>query len=117
MVTGLVATVSPLRAHAAEAEASAQQTDATALQSAFTRAALEFGVPVSVLLSVSYNVSRWEQHGGAPSVSGGYGPMHLTRVDSSQLTPRKDDETAEAGSLDLDDPRYHAVMRGSFNGV
>jgi N-acetyl-anhydromuramyl-L-alanine amidase AmpD len=108
-MAGLVATVSPLEARAAEDTASAQQTDATALQSAFTMAALEFRVPLSVLLSVSYNVSRWEQHGGAPSVSGGYGPMHLTRVDNAQITPRKDDETEEAGALDLDDPRYHTL--------
>jgi N-acetyl-anhydromuramyl-L-alanine amidase AmpD len=108
-MTGLVATVSPLEARAAEDTASVQQTDATALQSAFTMAALEFRVPLSVLLSVSYNVSRWEQHGGAPSVSGGYGPMHLTRVDNSQITSRKDDETEEAGALDLDDPRYHTL--------
>jgi N-acetyl-anhydromuramyl-L-alanine amidase AmpD len=108
-MTGLVATVSPLEARAAEDTASVQQTDATALQSAFTMAALEFRVPLSVLLSVSYNVSRWEQHGGAPSVSGGYGPMHLTRVDNAQIISRKDDETEEAGALDLDDPRYHTL--------
>ncbi len=109
VMTGLVATVSPLEARAAEDTASVQQTDATALQSAFTMAALEFRVPLSVLLSVSYNVSRWEQHGGAPSVSGGYGPMHLTRVDNAQIISRKDDETEEAGALDLDDPRYHTL--------
>jgi N-acetyl-anhydromuramyl-L-alanine amidase AmpD len=109
LLTGLAATVSPLSARAAEADAPAQQSDPTALQSAFTTASLEFGVPVSVLLSVSYNVSRWEQHGGAPSVSGGYGPMHLTRVDNAQLAPLKDDETAEAGTLDLDDPRFHTL--------
>jgi N-acetyl-anhydromuramyl-L-alanine amidase AmpD len=115
-MTGLVATVSPLRAHAAEdapavpqPAPTAVQSSPTALQSAFTAAALEFKVPLSVLLSVSYNVSRWEQHGGAPSVSGGYGPMHLTRVDNARLAPRKDDETAEAGALDLDDPRYHTL--------
>jgi hypothetical protein len=35
-------------------------------------------VPQNVLLGVSYLQSRWDTHGGAPSVSGGYGPMHLT---------------------------------------
>ncbi len=105
----LTATLSPLPASAAEDASSAQQNDPTALQSAFISAAHEFGVPVSVLLSVSYNVSRWEQHGGAPSVSGGYGPMHLTRVDNAQLTSLKDDEDAEAGTLDLDDPRFHTL--------
>jgi N-acetyl-anhydromuramyl-L-alanine amidase AmpD len=48
------------------------------LQSAFAAAAAEYHVPVSVLLGVSYLQSRWDTHGGAPSVTGGYGPMHLT---------------------------------------
>ncbi|MGC9541539.1 N-acetylmuramoyl-L-alanine amidase [Streptomyces sp. UG1] len=48
------------------------------LQSAFASAAAEYHVPQSVLLGVSYLQSRWDAHGGAPSVSGGYGPMHLT---------------------------------------
>ncbi|MEU6840244.1 N-acetylmuramoyl-L-alanine amidase [Streptomyces sp. NPDC046716] len=49
-----------------------------ALQSAFASAAAEYQVPQSVLLGVSYLQSRWDAHAGAPSVSGGYGPMHLT---------------------------------------
>ncbi|KIZ17160.1 N-acetylmuramoyl-L-alanine amidase [Streptomyces natalensis] len=49
-----------------------------ALQRAFTQAADRYHVPRSVLLGVSYLESRWDEHGGAPSVSGGYGPMHLT---------------------------------------
>jgi N-acetyl-anhydromuramyl-L-alanine amidase AmpD len=48
------------------------------LQSAFAAAAEEYHVPQSVLLGVSYLQSRWDAHGGAPSVTGGYGPMHLT---------------------------------------
>jgi len=51
------------------------------LQTAFRNAAREFGVPEQILLAVSYNESLWEDHGGAPSTSGGYGPMHLTHVD------------------------------------
>ncbi len=31
-----------------------------------------------MLLGVSYLQSRWDAHDGAPSVTGGYGPMHLT---------------------------------------
>uniref|UniRef100_UPI003EC1067A N-acetylmuramoyl-L-alanine amidase n=1 Tax=Streptomyces tabacisoli TaxID=3156398 RepID=UPI003EC1067A len=49
-----------------------------ALQGAFASAAAEYKVPQSVLLGVSYLQSRWDAHAGAPSVSGGYGPMHLT---------------------------------------
>ncbi|MGC0333857.1 hypothetical protein RKD23_006847 [Streptomyces sp. SAI-170] len=48
------------------------------LQQAFATAAAEYHVPQSVLLGVSYLQSRWDTHGGAPSVTGGYGPMHLT---------------------------------------
>ncbi|MEB3966274.1 N-acetylmuramoyl-L-alanine amidase [Streptomyces kunmingensis] len=48
------------------------------LQGAFAAAAAEYRVPQSVLLGVSYLQSRWDAHGGAPSVTGGYGPMHLT---------------------------------------
>ncbi|MYV43999.1 N-acetylmuramoyl-L-alanine amidase [Streptomyces sp. SID1328] len=48
------------------------------LQRAFSDAAAEFRVPRSVLLGVSYMESRWDAHAGAPSVIGGYGPMHLT---------------------------------------
>lgn len=47
------------------------------LQDAFTDAAREFQVPRSVLMSVSYLQSRWDSHPGAPSVAGGFGPMHL----------------------------------------
>ncbi|RST10426.1 N-acetylmuramoyl-L-alanine amidase [Streptomyces sp. WAC05374] len=49
-----------------------------ALQRDFAAAAAEYGVPPSVLLAVSYLQSRSDGHGGAPSVTGGYGPMHLT---------------------------------------
>jgi N-acetyl-anhydromuramyl-L-alanine amidase AmpD len=51
--------------------------DPRSLQAAFAAAAREFGVPERVLLAVSYSLSRWESHAGAPSVAGGYGPMHL----------------------------------------
>ncbi|GGS69820.1 amidase [Planobispora rosea] len=46
-------------------------------QEAFARAARDYGVPENVLLAVSYLESRWDHNGGLPSVSGGYGPMHL----------------------------------------
>ncbi|MEO3848261.1 N-acetylmuramoyl-L-alanine amidase [Streptomyces sp. B8F3] len=49
-----------------------------ALQESFAAAARQYGVPESVLLGVAYLESRWDAHDGAPSVAGGYGPMHLT---------------------------------------
>ncbi|MFE0102329.1 N-acetylmuramoyl-L-alanine amidase [Streptomyces sp. NPDC059009] len=62
----------PAQASSASAASSAR------LQGAFAAAAAEYRVPQSVLLGVSYLQSRWDDHGGAPSVTGGYGPMHLT---------------------------------------
>ncbi|MFD4575499.1 N-acetylmuramoyl-L-alanine amidase [Streptomyces sp. NPDC058417] len=56
------------------------------LQRAFAAAAAEYGVPQSVLLAVSYLQSRWDGHGGAPSVTGGYGPMHLTDAEAALAT-------------------------------
>ncbi|MBB4981340.1 N-acetylmuramoyl-L-alanine amidase [Streptomyces nymphaeiformis] len=58
--------------------AGAEVPEAGVLQGQFARAAERQGVPESVLLAVSYLQSRWDTHGGAPSVTGGYGPMHLT---------------------------------------
>ncbi|MGW8764963.1 N-acetylmuramoyl-L-alanine amidase [Streptomyces sp. NPDC055815] len=58
--------------------AGADVPEAGVLQGQFARAAERQGVPESVLLAVSYLQSRWDAHGGAPSVTGGYGPMHLT---------------------------------------
>jgi N-acetyl-anhydromuramyl-L-alanine amidase AmpD len=57
---------------------SAAAQDTGRLQRAFASAAADYHVPLSVLLGVSYLQSRWDGHGGAPSVTGGYGPMHLT---------------------------------------
>src|SRR5437660_8972389 len=43
----------------------------------FTRAALRSGVPLPLLLAVSYVQSKWGDHGGRPSIDGGYGLMDL----------------------------------------
>ncbi|MEV7422717.1 peptidoglycan recognition family protein [Streptomyces sp. NPDC091212] len=58
--------------------ATAQQPGPGFLQGEFTAAAARYRVPESVLLGVAYLQSRWDTHSGAPSVTGGYGPMHLT---------------------------------------
>jgi len=47
-------------------------------QADYARAAREFGVPAPLLLAYAYTVTQWEDHGGAPSAQGGYGPLHLT---------------------------------------
>jgi len=61
-------------------------------------AAREFGVPVGLLLAISYDQTRWERSGDSPSVDGGYGVMDLTartfpvadgRGDPAHPAPRK----------------------------
>ncbi|SDN45191.1 N-acetylmuramoyl-L-alanine amidase [Streptomyces sp. cf386] len=68
------------------------------LQSAFASAAAEYHVPQSVLLGVSYLQSRWDAHAGAPSVTGGYGPMHLTdaRTALAETTPHHSEGSEDA---------------------
>ncbi|GII60301.1 amidase [Sphaerisporangium krabiense] len=51
---------------------------ASSRQEEFRAAAGRYGVPERVLLGVSYLESRWDANDGLPSVTGGYGPMHLT---------------------------------------
>ncbi len=46
-------------------------------QQLFNAAAQEFHVPVNVLSAISYNESRWENHGSEQSIDGGYGLMDL----------------------------------------
>jgi N-acetyl-anhydromuramyl-L-alanine amidase AmpD len=60
------------------AQALVKAQAASSRQQAFAAAAHEFGVPQELLLAISYNQSRWENHKGQPSVAGGYGLMHLT---------------------------------------
>lgn len=79
---------------AAPAE-SAAESSAGSLQRAFAAAASEYHVPQSVLLGVAYLQSRWDAHGGAPSVTGGYGPMHLTDARTALATAAHHSEGTE----------------------
>jgi hypothetical protein len=83
------------------AVASTPSPSATATAEAFHSAAQQYGVPESVLLALSYAETRWDDHQGKPSTSGGYGLMHLTAVDPS--TEVEDlsggEKVAKAGSL------------------
>lgn len=74
----------------ARAASRVAQPGSFTLQRDFQSAAEEFGVPEAVILSVSYNLTRWEDHHGAPSTSGGYGPMHLTHVERLPALERGD---------------------------
>ncbi|WP_246456184.1 N-acetylmuramoyl-L-alanine amidase [Nocardioides mesophilus] len=67
-------------------------------QAVFERAARVSGVPAPVLLAVSFMESRWEDHNGEMSTSGGYGPMHLTREDLGGSAGRGDRAKGEAGA-------------------
>jgi N-acetyl-anhydromuramyl-L-alanine amidase AmpD len=69
----------------------AQGSPHTLRQRVFESASATFGVPLSVLLGVSYLESRWDDHGASPSTSGGYGPMHLTDVDVAGVGDAKGD--------------------------
>ncbi|GGM07948.1 amidase [Streptomyces fumigatiscleroticus] len=82
---------------AAPSTARTAPPSADELQRAFAAASAEYHVPQSVLLGVSYLQSRWDGHGGAPSVTGGYGPMHLTDARTALAgTPHHSDGTEDA---------------------
>jgi hypothetical protein len=91
-------------------------------QHAFAAAAAEFGVPENVLLGVSYVESRWDYNAGTPSVSAGFGPMHLTDIaaappgshhDDGTEDPRGDDSRPalrpEAPPIDTTAPQHRTV--------
>jgi N-acetyl-anhydromuramyl-L-alanine amidase AmpD len=87
---GAAIAVPPARGadHAAAKTVAASTTpaDPSGRQAAFAAAAQEFGVPLPVLLAVSYNESQWEAHSGKPSFAGGFGPMNLTDLTQADLT-------------------------------
>lgn len=66
--------------------AQAAQTPGGDRQSSFADAAEEFGVPLPVLLAVSYQESQWDDHDGHYNTSGGYGPMNLTDVTAKMVS-------------------------------
>jgi N-acetyl-anhydromuramyl-L-alanine amidase AmpD len=71
--TVALAGLGPGQAHAQQAS----PVPANRLQ-VYAQAASAYHVPERILLAVSYLESRWDTNNGRPSVSGGYGPMHLT---------------------------------------
>ena len=75
-----------------------------ALQAAFAAAAQEFAVPEALLLAVSYNLSRWEHHQGAPSVAGGFGPMHLVGPTGRRALSARGDDAPRLSALGTDSP-------------
>lgn len=61
----------------AQGQRRAGTTAPAPLQRDFAAAAAEFQVPQPLLLALSYTLTRWEDGGGRPDSTGGYGPMHL----------------------------------------
>lgn len=70
----------------------AQETaGADTLAQDFAHASSEFGVPAPLLEALCYMEGRLSNHGGAPSIDGGYGCMHLVknnRVDTLDSAAR-----------------------------
>ncbi|MEV6959913.1 N-acetylmuramoyl-L-alanine amidase [Streptomyces sp. NPDC051207] len=86
---------------------SGDEPSAQGLQQAFASAAAEYRVPQSVLLGVSYLQSRWDTHAGAPSVTGGYGPMHLTDARTALASAPHHSEGTEDPRGDSARPPLH----------
>ncbi|MEU8967758.1 peptidoglycan recognition family protein [Streptomyces monashensis] len=96
---------------AAPAQSTTVESAAHRLQQAFAGAAAEYHVPQSVLLAVSYLQSRWDWHGGAPSVTGGYGPMHLTDARTAIAATEHHAEGAEDARGDGSRPAVRATVK------
>lgn len=64
------------------------------LDTTFKAAGQEFGVPKDILMSVSYNMSRWQKHNGQ-SVDGGYGLMNLTTEITAQNARGKEQKQSK----------------------
>lgn len=101
----------------ASAAPTASVLDATsgagALQAAFTAAAQASGVPERVLLAVSYSLTRWEDHGAAPSMDGGYGLMHLTQLDRAPAANGRGDDLPRPARTGPADPSQHTLIRAA----
>jgi len=94
-------------ASSASAQARAGVTAAPTGRMALMRAAARaFGVPARLLLAISYDETRWQRTGGAPSVDGGYGLMNLTTRTSPALAARGDPGRLTAPGTTLAGARY-----------
>ncbi|MGB9375965.1 MAG: peptidoglycan recognition family protein [Mycobacteriales bacterium] len=106
-ITALVlALAAPLGAPAAAADNSSATPSAGSTQAAFAAAGRESGVPASLLLALSYALTRWESHAGQPSTAGGWGPIHLVdpasadgRGDPSRVPTRRSSPLSQSAAL------------------
>ncbi|GAA2017976.1 hypothetical protein GCM10009839_12480 [Catenulispora yoronensis] len=104
----LAATAVVAAAPTAGAAATAQRGGSGGgLPGAFAAAARESGVPLNVLEALAYQESAWNDHGGAPSTSGGYGIMQLTEISAATLDGL-DPDSAKAAAVEAD-PRLNTA--------
>ncbi|MCW3839520.1 N-acetylmuramoyl-L-alanine amidase [Micromonospora yasonensis] len=68
--------------------ASAWSAPPDRVSAAIAAAAKRFEVPAALLTAICYLEGRFGDHGGAPSVDGGYGCMHLVRNDHGDSLDR-----------------------------
>lgn len=78
----------------------------------YAAAAREFGVPEPLLLAYAYTLSRWDDHVGAPSAAGGYGPLHLTVSTAVQPSGRGGAQPDRAARLRAD-PAANTLTRAA----
>ncbi|HEX8627299.1 MAG TPA: peptidoglycan recognition family protein [Catenuloplanes sp.] len=78
----------------------------------FAAAAREFAVPESLLLAYSYAPTGWDDHGGAPSAMGGYGPLHLTAPTGVAESGRGAASPQRAARLRAD-PAHNTLARAA----
>jgi hypothetical protein len=91
----------------------------SALTTAFESAAAQYGVPRDLLIAVGYAETHLDGHGGAPSASGGYGLMHLTRNASTDTLDEAARLTGLSPTTLQTDPAANirgaaAVLRSAF---
>lgn len=77
VLTSSLSLLGALALGSTQAQATPTDSGAQSRESAFAKAAQDFGVPQAVLEATSYSLTRWEAHAGEHNTDGGYGPMDL----------------------------------------
>jgi hypothetical protein len=88
LATAVVGTLVLLGIPASAWSAPAGTVSAGSVSAAIGAAAQRFDVPAPLLTAICYLEGRFGDHGGAPSVDGGYGCMHLVHNDHADTLDR-----------------------------
>src|SRR5260221_6652526 len=67
------------------------------LQAAFAQGARAYRVPMPLLEALCYMEGRLSNHGGSPSIDGGYGCMHLVHNDHADMLDQAARDTQTSG--------------------